>query len=90
MRNSVHYKNRDLFLLGVTLKNCFLLSFCTFSYNLDFLLGVLAIAKFPQPVFFCGRTSKISHYDLLPAPHRVVFLLAVTSKSKFENFRMFC
>ena len=74
----------------MALKNGFLLSFCTFSYNLAFLLGVLAIAKFPQPVFLCGRTSKISHYDLLPAPHRVVFLLAMTSKSKFDKFRKFC
>ena len=74
------------FLLGVTSKNRFLLSFCKLSYDLEILLGVLAVAKIERTVFVFGRTCKSSPYELLPV-QRVLFLLAVTSKSKIEKFR---
>ena len=57
-----------------------------FVYNPQILLGALAVAKIERTVFVCGRTSKSSHYELLPV-QRVLFLLAVTSKSKIEKFR---
>ena len=75
--------HRGFFYLGVTSKNRFLVSFCKLSYDLEILLGVLAFAKIERTVFVCGRTSKSSHYELLPVQ---MFLLAVTSKSKIEKF----
>ena len=70
----------------MTSKNRFLLSFSKLSYDLEILLGVLAVAKIERTVFVCGRTSKSSHYKLLPV-QRVLVLQAVTSKSKIEKFR---
>ena len=64
----------------------FFLSFCKLSYVLEILLGVLPVAKIRRTVFVCGHTCKTSPYELLPV-QRVLFLLAVTSKSKFEKFR---
>ena len=56
------------------------------SYELEVLFGVLAGAKIERTVFVCGRTYKSSPYELLPV-QRVLFLVAVTSKSKIEKFR---
>ena len=75
-----------LFLLGVTSKNRFLLSFCKLSYDLEILLGVLAVAKIERTVFVFGHTCKSSPYELLLV-RRVLFLLAVTLKCKIEDFR---
>ena len=78
-----------VFLLGVTSKNRLLLSFSKLSYDLEILLGVLPVAKIERTIFVCVRTCKSSPYELLPV-QRVLFLLAVTSKSKFEKFSLLC
>ena len=74
-----------LFLLGVTSKYRFLLSFCKSSYDLEILLGVLEVAKIERTVFGFDHTCKSSPYELLLV-RRVLFLLAVTLKSKIEDF----
>ena len=48
------------------------MSFCKLSYVLEFLSGVLAVAKIERTVFVCGRTCKSSPYELLPV-QRVFF-----------------
>ena len=60
------------FLLGVTSRNRFLLSFCKLSYVLEILLGVLAVAKIERTVFVTGRTCKSSPYELLHV-QRILF-----------------
>ena len=72
--SSCSLPTKIFFSLGVTSKNRFLLSFSKLSYDLEILLGVLAVAKIERTVFVCGRTSKSSHYELLPV-QRVLFLL---------------
>ena len=69
----------------MTSKIRFLLSFCKLSYELEIFLGVLAVEKIARTFFVCTRTYESFPYELLPV-QRVMFLLAVTSKSKIEKF----
>ena len=63
----------EVFLLGVTSKIRFLLSFCKLSYDLENLLGVLAVVKIERTVFVCDRTCKSSPYEMFPAQRVIVF-----------------
>ena len=75
----------EVFFLGVTSKNRFLLSFCKLSYELEISLGVLAGAKIERTVFVFGHTCKSSPYELLPV-RRVLFFSLWLRKAKLRNF----
>ena len=54
IRKSVLYDHRGLFLVAVTSKNRFSFPFCKLSYNFEFSLVVLAVAKNQKTVFDCA------------------------------------